>query len=124
MWRYPRAGLRFVLFRVPWLLLPLMPILAFALWICGIGWLLSFRARHGSRSRHRCPQLRKKILMRLCYPHRRLESLLFDRHDIGTSDFNTVVGMARPHRSSKPDPVPDIRDFNHHLSPIAVRSCS
>jgi hypothetical protein len=33
MWRYLRAGLSFVLFRVPWLLLPLMPILAFALWI-------------------------------------------------------------------------------------------
>jgi hypothetical protein len=31
MWRYLRAGLSFVLFRVPWLLLPLMPILAFAL---------------------------------------------------------------------------------------------
>jgi hypothetical protein len=34
MWRYLRAGLSFVLFRVPWLLLPLTPILAFALWIC------------------------------------------------------------------------------------------
>jgi hypothetical protein len=33
MWRYLRAGLSFVLFRVPWLLLPLMPILAFAPWI-------------------------------------------------------------------------------------------
>ena len=31
MWLYLRAGLSFVLFRVPWLLLPLMPILAFAL---------------------------------------------------------------------------------------------
>jgi len=37
MWRYLRAGLSFVLFRVSWLLLPLMPILAFALWIWGIG---------------------------------------------------------------------------------------
>ena len=37
MWRYLRAGLSFVLFWVPWLLLPLMPILAFTLWICGIG---------------------------------------------------------------------------------------
>jgi hypothetical protein len=44
MWRYLRAGLSFVLFRVPWLLLPLMPILAFTLWICGIGyWLRSNR---------------------------------------------------------------------------------
>jgi hypothetical protein len=31
MWRYLRAALSFVLFRVPWLPLPLMPILAFAL---------------------------------------------------------------------------------------------
>jgi hypothetical protein len=37
MRRYLRAGLSFVLFRVPWLLPSLMPILAFALWICGIG---------------------------------------------------------------------------------------
>jgi hypothetical protein len=37
MWRYLHAGPGFVLFRVPWLLLPLMPILGFALWICGIG---------------------------------------------------------------------------------------
>jgi hypothetical protein len=34
MWRYLRAWLSFVLFRVPWLLLPLMPIPAFDLWIC------------------------------------------------------------------------------------------
>jgi hypothetical protein len=37
MWRSLHAGLGFVLFRVPWLLPPLMPILGFALWICGIG---------------------------------------------------------------------------------------
>jgi hypothetical protein len=37
MWRYLRAGLICVLFRVSWLLLPLMPVLALALWIYGIG---------------------------------------------------------------------------------------
>jgi hypothetical protein len=37
MLRYLRARLLSALSLAPWLLMPLIPILAFALWLCGIG---------------------------------------------------------------------------------------